>query len=243
MGTVLHKPLVLVVEDEAPLVTLLRYNLEKEGFRVAVAGDGEAALLAVAEQAPDVMVLDWMLPLLSGIEVCRQVRSKPQGGQLPILILTARGEESDKLRGLDTGADDFMTKPFSTPELIARLRALLRRSQPNKGKSVLASQDIVLDSVAHRVSRAGRPIHLGPTEFRLLHFLMGHPGEVFSREELLNKVWGNDIHVEPRTVDVHVRRLRQAINGEGEADAIRTVRAAGYVFDGDTLSPDSQDKK
>ena len=233
MDTVARKkPLILVVEDESALATLLSYNLEKEGFRVVVAVNGEEALRAVTEHAPDVMLLDWMLPVLSGIEVCRQVRGRTQGGDLPILILTARGEECDKLRGLDTGADDFMTKPFSLPELLARIRALLRRSQPTKSTGALVSGDLSLDTVGHKVSRADRAIHLGPTEFRLLLFLMRNPGAVFSREDLLNKVWGNDIHVEPRTVDVHVRRLRQALNGEGETDMIRTVRAAGYVFDG-----------
>ncbi|MBF0332640.1 MAG: phosphate regulon transcriptional regulator PhoB [Alphaproteobacteria bacterium] len=225
------KPLVLVVEDEAPLVTLLRYNLEKEGYRVLEAGDGEEALTLVAESPPDLILLDWMLPLMSGIEVCRQIRRKPASRDVPIVMLTARGDEADKVRGLNTGADDYLTKPFSVPELMARVRALLRRAQPTPDKGVLSFQDLSMDLTAHRVTRAGRSIHLGPTEFRLLRYLMTHPGCVFSREDLLNAVWGQDIHVEPRTVDVHVRRLRKVLVGPGETDPIRTVRAAGYSLD------------
>ncbi|MBF0560688.1 MAG: phosphate regulon transcriptional regulator PhoB [Alphaproteobacteria bacterium] len=223
--------LVLIVEDEAALVTLLRYNLEKEGYRVAEASDGEEALAVAAETPPDLVLLDWMLPVMSGIEVCRQMRRKPRTRDIPILMLTARSEEGDKVRGLNTGADDFMTKPFSVPELIARVRALLRRTQPVQNKGELTYSDVVLDMDAHRVTRNGRSIHLGPTEFRLLQYLMQHTGLVFSREELLNAVWGPDIYVEPRTVDVHVRRLRKALNGDNEADLIRTVRAAGYAID------------
>ncbi|CAA7614719.1 phosphate regulon transcriptional regulator PhoB [Magnetospirillum sp. UT-4] len=225
------KPLILIVEDEAALVTMLRYNLEKEGYRVCEAGDGEEALHVVSERKPDLVVLDWMLPSLSGIEVCRQLRRKPTTRELPIIMLTARGEEGDKIRGLNTGADDYMTKPFSLPELMARVRALLRRVQPAPQKGVLQYADITMDLAAHRVIRGDRSVHLGPTEFRLLQFFMQHPGNVFSREELLNAVWGPDIYVEPRTVDVHIRRLRKALNGENDDDIIRTVRAAGYALD------------
>lgn len=225
------KPLILIVEDEAALVTMLRYNLEKEGYRVCEAGDGEEALTVVAERKPDLVILDWMLPSLSGIEVCRQLRRKPNFREVPIIMLTARGEEGDKIRGLNTGADDYMTKPFSLPELMARVRALLRRIQPAPQKGMLEYDDIAMDLSAHRVMRGDRPVHLGPTEFRLLQFFLQHPGSVFSREELLNAVWGPDIYVEPRTVDVHIRRLRKALNGENENDIIRTVRAAGYALD------------
>ncbi|WP_106002112.1 phosphate regulon transcriptional regulator PhoB [Magnetospirillum gryphiswaldense] len=225
------KPLILIVEDEAALATMLRYNLEKEGYRVCEAGDGEEALTLVSERKPDLMVLDWMLPSLSGIEVCRQLRRKPATRELPIIMLTARGEEGDKIRGLNTGADDYMTKPFSLPELMARIRAMLRRVQPVPQKGMLEYGDIAMDLAAHRVTRGDRPVHLGPTEFRLLQFFMQHPGNVFSREELLNAVWGPDIYVEPRTVDVHIRRLRKALNGDNDADIIRTVRAAGYALD------------
>ena len=225
------KPLILIVEDEAALATMLRYNLEKEGYRVCEAGDGEEALTLVSERKPDLVVLDWMLPSLSGIEVCRQLRRKPVTRELPIIMLTARGEEGDKIRGLNTGADDYMTKPFSLPELMARIRAMLRRVQPVPQKGMLQYGDIAMDLAAHRVTRGDRPVHLGPTEFRLLQFFMQHPGNVFSREELLNAVWGPDIYVEPRTVDVHIRRLRKALNGDNETDIIRTVRAAGYALD------------
>ena len=225
------KPLILIVEDEAALATMLRYNLEKEGYRVCEAGDGEEALTVVAERKPDLVVLDWMLPSLSGIEVCRQIRRKQATRELPIIMLTARGEEGDKIRGLNTGADDYMTKPFSLPELMARVRAMLRRVTPVPQKGMLQYGDITMDLAAHRVSRGDRPVHLGPTEFRLLQFFMQHPGNVFSREELLNAVWGPDIYVEPRTVDVHIRRLRKALNGDADLDIIRTVRAAGYALD------------
>ncbi|HEX4572417.1 MAG TPA: phosphate regulon transcriptional regulator PhoB [Dongiaceae bacterium] len=224
-------PLVLVVEDEAALVTLLRYNLEREGFRVAEARDGEEAMLQIAEQMPDLVVLDWMLPLMSGIEVCRQLRRLPETRRLPIVMLTARGEEGDKLRGLDAGADDYVTKPFSPSELIARLRAVLRRSRPERDGETLQYQDLVMDLASHRVRRNGREVHLGPTEFRLLRHLLENQGRVFSREQLLDMVWGRDVYVEPRTVDVHIRRLRKAINADEETDLIRTVRAAGYALD------------
>jgi two-component system phosphate regulon response regulator PhoB len=224
-------PLVLVVEDEAALVTLLRYNLEREGFRVAAARDGEEALLLAREQKPDLVLLDWMLPLLSGIEVCRQLRRMPEARSVPIIMLTARGEEGDKLRGLDSGADDYVTKPFSPTELIARVRAVLRRTRPAFNGEVLAYEDLTMDLASHRVRRGPRDVHLGPTEFRLLRHLMEHQGRVFSREQLLDLVWGQDVYVEPRTVDVHIRRLRKALNGEDEIDLIRTVRSAGYALD------------
>jgi two-component system phosphate regulon response regulator PhoB len=225
------KPLVLIVEDEAALVTMLRYNLEKEGFAVCEAGDGEEALVQIAERKPDVVLLDWMLPLVSGIEVCRQIRRSPSSRTLPVVMLTARGEEGDRVRGLNSGADDYVVKPFSPTELIARLRAVMRRAQPTSAEDVLRFADVALDLVAHRVTRAGRPIHLGPTEFRLLRFLMQHPGRVFSREQLLDSVWGHDVYVEPRTVDVHIRRLRKALNDKSELDIVRTVRSAGYSLD------------
>jgi two-component system phosphate regulon response regulator PhoB len=230
VGT-MTKPLVMLVEDEAALVTMLRYNLEKDGYRVCEAMDGEEALTILAERNPDLVILDWMLPIMSGIEVCRQIRRKPRTRDLPVIMLTARGEEGDKVRGLNTGADDYLTKPFSLPELMARVKALLRRVRPSQSKGMLEYETITMDLAAHKVMRAGRNVHLGPTEFRLLQFLLQHPGCVFSREELLNAVWGPDIYVEPRTVDVHIRRLRKALNGQEDADIIRTVRAAGYALD------------
>jgi two-component system, OmpR family, phosphate regulon response regulator PhoB len=230
-----NKPLVLVVEDEAALATMLRYNLEKQGYRVEEAADGQEALLRVAETQPDLVLLDWMLPVMSGIEVCRQLRRRQGTRELPVIMVTARTEDQDAVRGLNTGADDYITKPFNMEALLARMRALLRRSSavPNKGK--LTFHDLDMDLAAHRVQRNGRAIHLGPTEFRLLEFFMQHPRRVFAREELLDAVWGPDIHVEPRTVDVHIRRLRKSINGEGELDMVRTVRAAGYALDTEPL--------
>ncbi len=225
------KPLVLVVEDEAALATMLRYNLEKQGFRVEEAADGQEALTRIAETQPDLVLLDWMLPAMSGLEVCRQIRRRPSTKDLPVIMVTARTEDQDAVRGLNTGADDYITKPFSTEALIARMRALLRRSGAMPAKGALAFHDISMDLATHRVLRNGRPLHLGPTEFRLLEFFLQHPRRVFTREELLDAVWGREIHVEPRTVDVHIRRLRKAINGEGELDLIRTVRAAGYAID------------
>jgi two-component system, OmpR family, phosphate regulon response regulator PhoB len=222
---------ILLVEDEAALVALLRYNLEREGFAVLEAPDGDEALLQAREQKPDLILLDWMLPLVSGIEVCRQLRRHPETRAIPIVMLTARGEEGDKLRGLDSGADDYVTKPFSPSELIARIRAVLRRARPAPADEMLRYGDVSMDLAAHRVRRNGRELHLGPTEFRLLRFLLENPGRVFSREQLLDRVWGRDIYVEPRTVDVHIRRLRKAINGPKERDLIRTVRSAGYALD------------
>jgi two-component system phosphate regulon response regulator PhoB len=225
------QPYVLVMEDEDALATLLSYNLEKEGYRVVVASDGEEGMLQIEERLPDLVLLDWMLPKLSGIEVCRRIRGKSETRNMPIIMLTARGEESDRIRGLDTGADDYLTKPFSMSELFARIRAVLRRIRPGLADDRLNHGDIVIDRVAHRVRRAGNEIHLGPTEFRLLDHLMQHPGRVFSREQLLDAVWGSDVYVEARTVDVHVGRLRKALNVEGTVNPIRTVRSAGYSLD------------
>ncbi len=225
------RPAVLVVEDETALLTLLRYNLEKEGFTVSAAHDGEEALLQLKEAKPDAVLLDWMLPRVSGIEVCRQIRRTPAWRDLPVIMLTARGEEGDRVRGLDSGADDYVVKPFSPNELIARLRAVIRRARPASNAETLRFSDLALDLSAHKVSRDGKLIHLGPTEFRLLRFLMERPGRVFSREQLLDAVWGRDAEVELRTVDVHIRRLRKALNGGGRTDVIRTVRAAGYALD------------
>ena len=225
------KPLVLIVEDEVPLVTLLRYNLEKEGFAVCSAGDGEEALLQIAENKPDAVLLDWMLPLVSGLEVCRQIRRAPATRLLPVIMLTARGAEGDRIRGLDSGADDYIVKPFSPSELVARLRAVIRRAQPSAADDKLRYADVAMDLSAHRVSRAGRAVHLGPTEFRLLHHFLQHPGRVFTREHLLDRVWGPHAEVEMRTVDVHIRRLRKALNIDGCRDLVRTVRSVGYALD------------
>ncbi|MCI0753200.1 phosphate regulon transcriptional regulator PhoB [Teichococcus vastitatis] len=227
----MSRPTILVVEDEAPLLTLLRYNLEKQGFRVDEAADGQEALMRVAEAPPDLVLLDWMLPALSGLEVCRQLRRRPDTRDMPIIMVTARTEDQDAVRALDTGADDYIAKPFVMDALLARIRALLRRSGGVATKGTLAWHDVSMDQDAHRVTRAGRPLHLGPTEYRLLEFFLQHPGRVFSREQLLDAVWGRDIHVEPRTVDVHIRRLRKAVNAETEIDIIRTVRSAGYALD------------
>ena len=224
-------PLVLVVEDEAALATMLRYNLEKQGFRVEEAGDGQEALNLIAETTPDLVLLDWMLPTLSGIEVCRQIRRRHETRNLPVIMVSARTEDQDAVRGLNTGADDYITKPFNMDALLARMRALLRRAGGVPAKGALEFHDIAMDLATHRVQRNGRPVHLGPTEYRLLEYFMRHPRRVFTREELLDGVWGKDIHVEPRTVDVHIRRLRKSINGEGELDIVRTVRAAGYALD------------
>jgi two-component system phosphate regulon response regulator PhoB len=202
-------------------------------FRIAplLALIGLSGALAAQEEVPDLILLDWMLPLMSGIEVCRQLRSKPDTRRSPIIMLTARGEETDKLRGLDSGCDDYITKPFSPAELIARINAVLRRSKPELSSEMLTFEDLAMDLAAHRVRRSGQDIHLGPTEFRLLRHLMQHPGRVFTREQLLDSVWGRDVYVEPRTVDVHIRRLRKALNQTGDDDLIRTVRSAGYSLD------------
>lgn len=228
------KPYVLVAEDESAVSELLLYNLRREDYDVAVAADGEEALMMIEERAPDLLLLDWMLPKVSGIEICRRVRATGVNPNLPIIMLTARGEESDRIRGLDTGADDYVTKPFSTTELMARVRAVLRRIRPGLKEDRLSVGDIEIDRVAHRVSRGGADIHLGPTEFRLLDYFMQHPGRVFSREQLLDTVWGSDVYVEARTVDVHVGRLRKALRQEGGDDPIRTVRSAGYALRADS---------
>ncbi|MEC8387626.1 MAG: phosphate regulon transcriptional regulator PhoB [Pseudomonadota bacterium] len=225
------KPHVLIVEDEAALVTMLRYNLESEGYRVSEAVDGEEAILLVIEEPPDLILLDWMLPSLSGIEVCRRIRRNESARDVAIIMLTARGEDSDRVRGLDSGADDYITKPFSPRELMARVRAVLRRSQPSDNERLVYG-DIEMDLARHRVQRGGRDLHLGPTEYRLLRHFLESPGRVFSREQLLDAVWGRDVYVEARTVDVHIRRLRKTLNEGGLPDLIRTVRSAGYAIDG-----------
>lgn len=225
--------MVLIVEDEPPQAELLSYNLEKEGFRVLIAQDGEEGLLMAQESTPDAIVLDWMLPGLSGIEVCRQLRGSTDTREIPILMLTARGEEEDRVRGIETGADDYVVKPYSPREVVARIKALLRRANPSLSSEALQYADIAMDLAQHKVNRDGRSIHLGPTEFRLLKTLMEKPGRVFSRERLLDLVWGRDVYVEDRTVDVHIRRLRKALNEGGGEDVIRTVRGEGYAIDTD----------
>jgi two-component system phosphate regulon response regulator PhoB len=222
---------ILIVEDEEALTLLLRYNLEAEGYAVETAGRGDEADLLLKERSPDLVILDWMLPGLSGIELCRRLRTRPETKRLPIIMLTARGEESERVRGLATGADDYIVKPFSVPELSARVRALLRRALPERIADILSFGELEVDREKKRVSRAGRAIDLGPTEYRLLEFLMERPGRVFSREQLLNGVWGNQIYIDERTVDVHVGRLRKALNRGHATDPIRTVRGAGYALD------------
>lgn len=228
------KPQVLLIEDDLSLVELVRYNLESEGFGVLHACDGEEGLMVAREELPDVILLDWMLPLVSGIEVCRRLRRTSETANIPIIMLTARGEESDRVRGLDTGADDYITKPYSPRELISRIRAILRRVRPVYSGKKLQYADIVLDTTAHKVTRGGKPVRLGPTEFRLLRHFMESPDRVFSREQLLDAVWGRDVYLEIRTVDVHIRRLRMALNEGDQNDVIRTVRSAGYALDQDT---------
>lgn len=222
---------LLIVEDEADLSELMRYNLEAEGFRVVSAESGDEAVERIRDGVPDLILLDWMLPGLSGIELTRRWRSREETARTPIIMITARGEEEERVRGLATGADDYVVKPFSMPELVARIQALLRRSSPQLLANVLKAGDLEIDRQSHRVRRAGRDLHLGPTEYRLLEYLMRHPGRVYSREQLLDGVWGNDVYVDERTVDVHVGRLRKAINRGREQDPIRTVRGAGYAFD------------
>ncbi|GGB51326.1 DNA-binding response regulator [Roseibium aquae] len=223
-------PKVLIVEDEEPLSLLLRYNLEAEGYAVEACARGDEAEIRLRESQPDLVLLDWMLPGLSGIELCRRLRAREDTERLPVIMLTARGEEAERIRGLSTGADDYVVKPFSVPELMARVRAILRRASPEVVSSMLRSGDIELDRETHRVRRSAKEIHLGPTEFRLLEFLMTSPGRVFSREQLLDGVWGHDVYVDERTVDVHVGRLRKALNRGKARDPIRTVRGAGYAF-------------
>ena len=228
---------ILVVEDEEALAALLEYNLGKEGFGVRVATDGDEALMALDEEKPDLVILDWMLPGVSGLEICRRIRARSETRDVAVVMLTARGEAEDRVRGLDTGADDYIAKPFSVPELIARIRALLRRTRPTIASDVATFGDLLLDRETRRVHRSEREIHLGPTEFRLLECLMQRPGRVFSREQLLDLVWGHDVYIEARTVDVHIGRLRKALNRGQEPDPIRTVRAAGYALDETYAAP------
>ena len=222
---------ILIVEDEDALVTLLTYNLEAAGYEVAAVKSGDEALLAIEEEQPDLVILDWMLPSLSGIEICRQIRAGNATRALPVIMLTARGEEADRLRGLATGADDYIVKPFSVAEVLARVKTLLRRSSPEKTADVLERAGIIIDRQAHRVTRGQRDLNLGPTEFRLLEVFMQSAGRVLSRAQLLDHVWGRSSEVDERTVDVHVGRLRKSIVRGAELDPIRTVRGAGYVFD------------
>lgn len=222
---------IMVVEDEEPISLLLRYNLEAEGYTVDTVDRGDEAEMRLKEAVPDLLLLDWMLPGVSGIELCRRMRAQQETERLPIIMLTARGEESERIRGLATGADDYVTKPFSVPELLARIRAMLRRARPELMSNLLTAGDIELDRETHRVKRRENEIHLGPTEYRLLEFFMQAPGRVFSREQLLNSIWGHNVYVDERTVDVHVGRLRKALNYGRLKDPIRTVRGAGYALD------------
>lgn len=224
------QPCVLVVEDEGAQREILKYNLEAEGFSVVMAESGDEALLLVAEEQPDLIVLDWMLPNVSGIEVCRRVKADPETRPIPIIMLSARSEEVDRVRGLETGADDYVVKPYSVVELMARLRTQLRRTRPAIMGERLSFGDILLDSGEHRVFRAGQALHLGPIEFRLLSTLMEKPGRVWTREQLLDRVWGRDIYVDSRTIDVHVGRLRKALMAHGGDNPVRTVRGAGYAL-------------
>ncbi len=232
------KSTILIVEDEAAIVTMLKYNLEKEGFDVVSAESGEEGLEILKQEKPALILLDWMLPGMSGVDVCKEIRKDVAASDVPVIMLTARSEEADKVKGLSVGADDYVTKPFSVLELVARIKSLLRRFTPIVDKGTLSFKDIELDVNARKVTRAGRSIVFGPTEFRILHFFMKFPGKVFSREDLLREIWGSDIHVETRTVDVHIRRLRKALNEENELDYIRTVRSGGYSFDDEKLIED-----
>lgn len=224
-------PLILIVEDEPPLVEMLKYNFESAGFRTSVATDGQEALFQAEELTPDLILLDWMLPEYSGIEICRKLRDREATKSVPIIMLTARSEEDDRILGLNSGADDYVVKPFSPKELVARVQATLRRSQPGFAEDKLVYADLTMDLDAHKVFRSEMPIHLGPTEYRLLQVFMQRPTRVFSREQLLDRVWGRDIYVEERTVDVHIRRLRKALNENDRPDIIRTVRGGGYSLD------------
>ena len=227
------KPRLLLVEDDRAISDLLVWHFDKEGYDVRRTGDGDEALILAREEPPDIVILDWMIEGVSGIEVCRRLRRRSETGNVPIIMLTARGEETDRVRGLETGADDYVTKPFSPRELVARVGAVMRRVRPALAGERLTYEDVEMDVAAHKVSRAGRTIQLGPTEFRLLRHLLEHPGRVFSREKLLDSVWSHDPDIEARTVDVHVRRLRKALNEGGLPDIIRTVRSAGYSLDAD----------
>lgn len=231
---------IMIVEDEAALTTLLKYNLEKQGYETVVVMDGKDVMSTAMQEKPDLILLDWMLPNVSGIDLCREIRRTYELRSTPIIMLTARGEEADKVRGLSFGADDYMTKPYSIPELMARIMALLRRVQQEAPQDNLSYEDLTMDFAKRRVMRGDRPVHLGPTEFRLLQYLMEKPGVVLSRENLLKLVWGGSIHVELRTVDVHIRRLRRALNEGGEKDIVRTVRSAGYALDSSISSDDDE---
>ncbi len=222
---------LLLVEDDKTLAELLIWHFEREDFEVRRTGDGEEALVMAEEWVPDIVILDWMIEGVTGLEVCRRLRRRPATANVPIIMLTARAEEADRIRGLDTGADDYVSKPFSPRELIARVGAVLRRIRPALAGEQLAYADVEMDVAGHRVRRGGAPVALGPTEFRLLRHFLEHPGRVFSRERLLDSVWGHDSDIETRTVDVHVRRLRQALNQGGRPDLVRTVRSAGYALD------------
>ena len=223
--------LILLAEDEPPQAEMLRYNLEKEGYRIIIAGDGDTALLLLEEETPDLVILDWMLPEVSGVEICRRIRARKETRKTPVIMLTARGEERDRVLGLESGADDYVVKPYSPGEMVARVRAVLRRATPGLGKDELIYGGVSMNLSTHKVSRNGNPVQLGPTEFKLLRIFMERPEHVFSRENLLDKVWGREIYVESRTVDVHIRRLRKTLNAGGEEDIIRTVRGAGYAID------------
>jgi len=227
----MSKGTILVIDDEKDLIELVRYNLEKEGYDVIAATDGQTGLDVATKHRPDLVVLDLMMPGIDGLQVCQKLRADQKVGRTPVIMLTAKATEADRIVGLELGADDYITKPFSPSELIARVRAVIRRSKPDTTGETLVFADISMDLAAHRVVRGGKPVHLGPTEFRLLRFLMEHPGRVYSREQLLDAVWGHDVYVEVRTVDVHIRRLRKALNGSDTQDVIRTVRSAGYSLD------------
>ncbi len=224
-------PLILIVEDEAPQAEMLRYNLEKAGFRIQLAVDGEEALQRIDMEIPDLALIDWMMPERSGIEVCRVLRSRTKTSKLPIIMLTARGEEGDRVLGLEAGADDYVVKPYSPREMVARVQALLRRRDLHSETAIRSFAGVAIDLEAYRVTRDGNAVHLSPTCFKLLEVLTSNPGRVYSRENLLSRVWGGDVFVEPRTVDVHIRRLRKALNAHGGKDLIRTVRGAGYALD------------
>lgn len=225
------KTRILLIEDDENITELVRYNLERSDYEVECTADGEEGLVRATDETPDIVLLDWMLPNLSGLEICRRLRRNPETANVPIIMLTARAEEPDRIRGLETGADDYVTKPFSPKELIARMQAVLRRVRPALAGEQMTFEDITLDNVSHRVTRNGKLVHLGPTEYRLLRHFMENPGRVFSRVQLLDSVWGHDVYVEPRTVDVHIRRLRKAMNEDNLPDYIRTVRSAGYALD------------
>ena len=222
---------VLVVEDEKSISTLIQYNLEKEGFKVLISETGEEGFELIKKNLPDLVLLDWMLPDLSGIDICKQIKKDTKLKSIPVIMLTAKSEETDKIRGFETGADDYVTKPFSTKELILRIKALLKRVKPSLTEDIVSFKNIKIDRLARRVYRGDKEIKLGPTEYNLLNFFIKNPTRVYSREQLLNQVWGNDIYVESRTVDVHIRRLRKAINLDDQDDLIRTVRSAGYALD------------